>query len=85
MNLHIGDQSIPPKDILGLFDLDAITMEKSTRDTLNKAQANGLLRDFCAGELPRSLVLAVDKAQQAWYYLAAPNTATLRKRMRVAL
>ena len=76
MNLHLGNISIPARGIVGLFDLDAITVEKTTRDTLNRAQAEGTLTDCCVGELPRSLVLT-----DSVYYLAAPNTSTLRKRM----
>ena len=81
MNLHLNDISIPASGIVGLFDLDAITVEKTTRDTLNRAQAEGSLTDCCNGELPRSLVLAKKAGNGYVYYLAAPNTSTLHKRM----
>jgi len=82
MNLQLENMSISASNILGIFDLDAITVEKTTRDTLNRAQTNDLLYDFCNGELPRSLVLVDADDSDCEYYLAAPNTSTLHKRMK---
>jgi hypothetical protein len=85
LRLRLPGFSIPANDIVGIFDVDAITVERTTRDTLVRAQTDGFLCDCCNGELPRSMVLVCAKTQSARCYLAAPNTVTLRKRIEIQM
>ncbi|MGN1123383.1 MAG: extracellular matrix regulator RemB [Eubacterium sp.] len=69
-----GDVVIKSKDIIGIFDLDTSTVQKTTRDYLANAEKEK--RVIYAGyELPKSFIVCEDKI-----YVCQPNTATLLKR-----
>ncbi|MCL2022803.1 MAG: hypothetical protein FWG82_00330 [Oscillospiraceae bacterium] len=74
--LRIGNFCIPCCEVVGVFDMDAITTSKVTVDTLNQAQRDGSLRDYSHGELPRSVVATAEGG----YCLAAPNVRTLLRK-----
>ncbi len=76
MYIHIGGEcSIPEKMIVGIFDLDEVTKENSsTKDFLKRAEKEGHIENV-SYELPRSVVVAVDKV-----YLSPISAYTIRKR-----
>ncbi|MDR0532273.1 MAG: DUF370 domain-containing protein [Oscillospiraceae bacterium] len=84
MYLHLGcDTVIRQRDVVGIFDLDATTVQKVTREFLRAAQKRGEVAAV-GEELPKSFVLAVHKGRQA-VYLAAMGSGTLQKRAETAI
>lgn len=69
-----GDIAISTKDILGIFDMDTSTVNKSTRDYLSSAEKNKKVI-YVNYELPKSFIVCNDKI-----YVCPLNTATLLKR-----
>ncbi len=69
-----GDIAISTKDILGIFDMDTSTVNKSTRDYLSAAEKNKKVI-YVNYELPKSFIICNDKI-----YVCPLNTATLLKR-----
>ena len=48
MFLHLGEDTvITDKNIIGIFDMDTSTVNKATRDYLNKAQKDGRVVYVC--------------------------------------
>jgi len=64
MYLHLGsDYMIPKKNIIGVFDLDATTVNQTTRDFLTAAQKAGQVEDV--GEnLPKSFIVCTDAGKK---------------------
>jgi len=77
MYLYLGGGAVVrQRDILGIFDLDAVTVSYLTRDFLRAAQERGQVRDAGGGyDLPKSFVLT---ASGLW--LSPLGSATLQKR-----
>jgi len=77
MYLYLGgDTALPLRSLIGIFDLDTVTVQKSSRDFLRQAQRDGRVHDVCAGaELPKSFVLA-DRG----VLLSPLGSGTLQKR-----
>jgi hypothetical protein len=77
MYLYLGGTAvIRQRDILGVFDLDAVTVSYLTRDFLRTAQERGQVRDAGGGyDLPKSFVLT-DKG----VWLSPLGSVTLQKR-----
>ena len=69
-----GDTVIKAKDIIGIFDLDTSTVQKSTRDYLSKAEKDKKVI-YVNYELPKSFIVCRDKI-----YVCPLNTATILKR-----
>lgn len=69
-----GDIAISTKDILGIFDMDTSTVNKSTRDYLSNAEKNKKVINVNY-ELPKSFIVCKEKI-----YVCPLNTATLLKR-----
>lgn len=67
MYLHLGsDYLISKKQIVGIFDLDATTVNQTTRDFLTEAQKEGQVEDV--GEnLPKSFVICTDTGKKNHY------------------
>ncbi|MCL2532253.1 MAG: DUF370 domain-containing protein [Oscillospiraceae bacterium] len=75
MYLYLGgDKALRNNEILGIFDLDTVTVQAHSRAFLAQAQRKGIVHD-AGGDLPRAFVLADDGV-----WLAPVNTATLQKR-----
>ena len=54
MFLHLGEDTvITDKNIIGIFDMDTSTVNKATRDYLNKAQKDGRVV-YVNYDLPKS-------------------------------
>lgn len=77
MFLHIGeDKVITDKNIIGIFDMDTSTVNKATRDYLNKAQKDNKIK-YVNFDLPKSFIVTDDVI-----YVSPINTATLNKRVK---
>lgn len=79
MYLHLGnDVVINTEKIVAMFDIDACTVSKKTRDYLAAAQKNGEVINV-SYELPRSFVVCNDKGKTS-VYISQLSTKTLSKR-----
>ncbi len=80
MYLHLGQNTvIRAEDVIGVFDLDTATVQKKTRDFLNRAEKEGKIR-LVSDELPKSFIVCKEKDKQV-IYLSQISTATLKKRV----
>ena len=79
MYLHLGnDVVINTEKIVAMFDIDACTVSKKTRDFLAAAQKNGEVINV-SSELPRSFVVCNDKGKTS-VYISQLSTKTLSRR-----
>lgn len=79
MYLHLGnDVVINTEKIVAMFDIDACTVSKKTRDFLAAAQKNGEVINV-SYELPRSFVICNDKGKTS-VYISQLSTKTLSRR-----
>lgn len=79
MYLHLGNDIIVKKsDIVGIFDLDASTVSKTTRDFLSKAEKSGKVTNV-SSELPKSFVVCKEKKGEK-IYICQLSPITLIKR-----
>ncbi len=77
MYLYLGgDFAVKTEKIIGIFDMDTSTVNKSTRDYLSKAEKEKKII-YVNYELPKSFVVCEDKI-----YVCPLNTATLNKRIK---
>ena len=82
MFLHLGSNSvIQTKNILGIFDLDTTTVQKSSRDYLSLAEKSGRLVNVSPFELPKSFVVCDEG--DITVYLSQLSPQTLLKRLEV--
>ncbi len=72
-----GDCCVLSKHIVGVFDLDKITVKKAAREYINRAEKEGSLIYADIYELPKSLIVTKDIS-----YLSPLNTATVLKRIK---
>lgn len=83
MFLHIGgDYVIKKEDIIGIFDLDTSTVEKTTRDFLKFAEKAGDVI-YVSYELPKSFIVCNDKRKKNGrvIYISQISASTLEKRV----
>ena len=79
MYLHLGnDVVINIEKIIAMFDIDACTVSKKTRDFLAAAQKNGEVINV-SYELPRSFVVCIDRGKTK-VYISQLSTKTLSRR-----
>lgn len=80
MYIHLGSvTSIVQKDIVGIFDMDITTVQKSTRDYLNRCEKNSEI--FCvSAELPKTFVICERKGAKTTY-ISPLAAGTLEKRL----
>lgn len=79
MYLHLGqDTVIDDKNIIAMFDIDACTVSKKTRDFLEAAQKNGEVVNV-SFELPRSFVVCRENGRNV-VYISQLSTKTLSNR-----
>ena len=79
MYLHLGnDVVINTGKIVAMFDIDACTVSKKTRDFLAAAQKNGEVINV-SYELPRSFVVCSDNGKTQ-VYISQLSTKTLSRR-----
>lgn len=79
MYLHLGQDTVITTDtILGIFDIDACTISKKTRDYLTIAEKQKRVVNV-SFELPRSFVVC-EKNSKVTVYISQLSTKTLIKR-----
>ncbi len=79
MYLHLGqDTVIDDRSIVAMFDIDACTVSKKTRDFLAAAQKNGEVVNV-SFELPRSFVVCRENGRNI-VYISQLSTKTLSNR-----
>lgn len=79
MYLHLGQDTVITTDtILGIFDIDACTISKKTRDYLTNAEKQKRVVNV-SFELPRSFVVC-EKNSKITVYISQLSTKTLIKR-----
>ena len=79
MYLHLGnDVVINTSNIVAMFDIDACTVSKKTRDFLAAAQKNGEVVNV-SFELPRSFVVYRENGKTV-VYISQLSTKTLSRR-----
>lgn len=80
MYVHLGQDTVITADsIVALFDIDACTVSKKTRDFLAAAQKNGEVVNV-SFELPRSFVVC-RRGGKTTVYISQLSTKTLLYRM----
>ena len=77
MYLHIG---IDTDDILGIFDLDNTTVQKSSKEFLANAEKAGEVENVCT-DLPKSFVVCLENGRRK-VYITQIASSTIIKRMR---
>ena len=79
MYLHLGQNTVIVTDnIVAMFDIDAVTVSKRTRDYLTAAQKKGEVVNVST-ELPRSFIVCRENGKQV-VYISQLSTKTLSKR-----
>ena len=79
MYLHLGnDVVVQTQNIIAMFDLDACTVSKKTRDFLAAAQKQGEIVTV-SYELPKSFVVCRENGKTI-VYISQLSTKTLNKR-----
>ncbi len=79
MYLHLGqDTVIETESIVAMFDIDACTVSKKTRDFLKRAQNSGQVINV-SFELPKSFIIC-RKNNQNYVYISQLSTKTLSRR-----
>ena len=81
MYLHIGiDRVIDTEDILGIFDLDNTTVQKSSKEFLAQAEKSGEVENVCT-DLPKSFVVCCKNGRKK-VYITQIASSTILKRMK---
>jgi hypothetical protein len=70
------DTVLPADDIIGIFDLDSITVQKDSRNFINAAQAKGEIEDLTS-DLPVTFVLCDGKQTKQRVLLSSFSLPTL--------
>lgn len=80
MYIHLGHLTLEiEKDIIGIFDMDITTVQKSTRDFLRKCEESREV--VCVSpELPKTFVVCEKKGVKKTY-ISPIAAATLEKRL----
>lgn len=82
MYLHLGqDTVVTTESIVAMFDIDACTISKKTRDFLAAAQKNGEVVNV-SYELPRSFIVC-RKNGKSIVYISQLSTKTLSRRQKI--
>lgn len=80
MYIHLGEETVVRDDeVIGIFDLENTTLQKSTRDFLTKAEKRKEVINV-SYELPKSFILCSNKKQNKRVYISQISSATLLKR-----
>ncbi|MCQ2514555.1 MAG: DUF370 domain-containing protein [Ruminococcus sp.] len=79
MYLHLGQETVITTDkILGIFDIDACTVSKKTRDYLSYAEKNGRVVNV-SYELPKSFIVCSEN-EKITVYISQISAKTLLNR-----
>ena len=76
MYIHIGsDVSVDEKEIVGIFDIEKVTVHKYMNDYLSHCQKKGKIY-YVSLDMPKSIIVCTDMV-----YISNVSCLTLRKRM----
>lgn len=79
MYLQLGQETVVrTKDIVGIFDMDNTTVQKSTRDFLKRAEQEKEVK-YASFDLPKTFVIT-EKNNRSEVYVTHLATSTLFKR-----
>ncbi len=82
MYLHLGqDTVICSENIVAMFDIDACTVSKKTRDFLTSAEKQGNVINV-SFELPKSFIVCEMKGEKV-VYISQISTKTLQRRLQI--
>ncbi len=80
--VHVGlDEILQKKDIIGMFDIDGVTLQKNGREFLNKAQGNHEIEDITT-DLPVSFILCDAKEKKQRIIFTSFSLPTLTARVK---
>ena len=80
MYIHLGGNTlIRGEDIIGIFDIDKVTVKKDSREFLKSAEKSGSVVNVTY-ELPRSFVVSNNKNTGTKVYITQLSPKTLEKR-----
>ena len=75
MYLHLGnDISVPMKEIVGIFDIETVTVQKYMNDYLSFCQKNGKIY-YVSLDMPKSIIVCTNMV-----YISNVSCLTLRRR-----
>ena len=81
MYLHIGQNTvIENRTVVGIFDLDAVTVTENARKFLSDAEKNGQVEYVSLYDLPKSFIVCIEDGKQK-IYISPLNAQTLTKRV----
>lgn len=84
MYLHLGfEKVIKSENIIGIFDLDNTTLQKSSRDYLAKAEKAGNIENVCE-DLPKSFVVCSENGKRK-IYITQISSSTILKRVNTGI
>lgn len=79
MYLHLGfEKVIKSENIIGIFDLDNTTLQKSSRDYLARAEKAGNIENVCE-DLPKSFVVCSENGKRRIYITQIASSTILRR------
>lgn len=79
MYVHLGEETIVnSKNVIGIFDMDTSTIEKSSRDFLARCEKEKKVVNV-SYELPKSFVICSEKSKET-VYISQISSSTLLKR-----
>lgn len=79
MFIHLGgDVVIPVKNIIAIFDIDATTVSKDTKEFLAVAEEEGFI-EAVSDEIPKSFIIT-ENEKKSKIYLSPISSMTLQKR-----
>ncbi len=85
MYISIGENNIiNVRNIIGIFDLDRLTVYKSNRKYLSSCEKNGIIKNMTEN-LPKSFILYfnnINNKNSINIYLSCLNTGTIFKKLR---
>ena len=79
MYLHLGfEKVIKSENIIGIFDLDKTTLQKSSRDYLARAEKAGNIENVCE-DLPKSFVVCSENGKRKIYITQIASSTILKR------
>ena len=78
MKLWLNDEeAVVREDIVGIFDMDSATMEKSTKEFLQKGEKEKRLT-VATEEIPVSFIVTVEREKKVYFTRNAPKVLARR-------
>lgn len=78
MYLYLGsDVVIPKSEVVGIFDIERVTVDRYMKDYLNFCQKKGKIY-YVSLDMPKSIIVSSDTV-----YISNVSTDTLKKRAAV--